>query len=249
MLWKDSTLVKGQAFNSDRIIGTVLPTLRVYNRRQVDELMVMDISATNNERRPDFASVIDFADECFVPLTIGGGIKTIEDIRELLNAGADKVAINSEAYENQSFIRQAAEKFGSQCIVVSIDAKKNADGIYECYSHCGKKSQNIQPHVWAKKMQDLGAGEILITSIPHDGIMSGYDLELIKLVSNAVSIPVIASGGASKYEDFYQAISAANASAVAAASIFHFTEQTPLEAKQYLAEKGISVRDIHKFKK
>lgn len=248
MLWKDSTLVKGQSFNSERRTGTVLPTLKVYNRRQVDELMIMDITATSDGRKPDLNSVIDFANECFVPLTIGGGIKTLDDISGLLSAGADKVAINSAAYEDKEFIKHAAQKFGSQCIVVSIDAKKNDYGKYECYSHCGTIPQGIAPALWAKEMQAMGAGEILITSIPHDGVMNGYDLDLIKHVSDNVSIPVIAAGGASDYEDFYQAISIANASAVAAASMFHFTERTPLEAKQYLAVKGISVRDVHKLK-
>jgi cyclase len=248
MLWKDSTLVKGQAFNSERRTGTILPTLKVYNRRQVDELMIMDITATTDNRKPDFEAISDFADECFVPLTIGGGIKTIEDIAGLLMAGADKVAINSATYEDKEFIKKAATKFGSQCIVVSIDAKKNDKGDYECYSHCGQTSQGIKPNEWAKEMQNMGAGEILITSIPNDGMMEGYDLDLIKSVTDAATIPIIAAGGASNYKDLYEAISTANASAVAAASIFHFTEQTPLEAKQYLADKGISVRDVHKFK-
>ncbi len=231
MLWKDSTLVKGQAFNSERRTGTILPTLKVYNRRQVDELIIMDITATANNRRPDFDAIADFADECFVPLTIGGGIKTIEDIAELLKAGADKVAINSAIYTDKQFIEKAAKKFGSQCIVIAIDAKKRNNGSYECYSHCGQTPEGLKPDSLAQEMQSMGAGEILITSIANDGMMEGYDLDLIKLVSDAVKIPVIAAGGAGSYDDFHQAISTANASAVAAASMFHFTEQT-LHSKQ-----------------
>jgi cyclase len=212
--------------------------------RQVDELIVVDISATKEGRCPDFEVVKEFSCECFVPLTVGGGIRSIEDIRNLLKAGADKVCINSFVYQNPDFIKQVAEIFGSQCIVVSVDAKKDQDGFYQCYSHSGTKPTGIKVEEWVKRVEDLGAGEILITSIDRDGTMQGYDLDLIKLVTKNVKVPVIASGGSGKYEDLLDAISV-GAKAVSAASIFQFTEQTPLEAKKFLASNGILVRGLN----
>lgn len=243
LLMKDTTLVKGVGFDSWRRVGTTLPAIRVYNRRQVDELIVLDISATPTNRSIDIAEVRDFAPDCFVPLTVGGGIHNIDTVKELLRAGADKVAINSAAYKNPDFITELSEKFGTQCIIVSIDAHKEDDGSYQCYSSCGSKPEGENPAEWATLMEEKGAGEILITSIEKDGAMQGYDLDLIKMVTDAVSIPVIASGGANTYEDMYQALETGGAQAVSAASIFHFTEKTPLEAKDYLASKGIHVRN------
>jgi len=246
LLMKDVGLVKGIGFDSWRRVGTVLPAIKVYNTRQVDELIVVDISATAQGRGPDFQTVADFSSECFVPLTVGGGIKTIDDIRGLLKAGADKVAINSAIFDAPELITQAASMFGSQCVVVSIDAKKNAQGMYECYRSSGMVPTGKEVQAWAREMQTRGAGEILITSITRDGTMQGYDLELIRQVSQALMIPVIASGGAGSYEHLRQAILLGGASAVAAASIFHFTQQTPLEAKQYLASFDIPVRGVKK---
>ncbi len=243
LLWKDVGLVKGVGFDSWRRIGSILPAIKVYNTRQVDELILLDITATREKRQPDFETVNEISAECFCPLTVGGGIKSIEDIKKLLRAGADKVCINTAAYKNPQLIKKASDMFGSQCIVVSIDAKKVKRGKYQCFSHSGTKKTQENPTEWAKKMEKLGAGEILITSIERDGTMKGYDLELIKSISQIVNIPVIASGGAGDYKDLYYAISRADASAIAAASIFHFTEQTPLEAKKFLATKGISVRN------
>ena len=167
----------------------------------------------------------------------------IEQIKNLLRCGADKVCVNSYAYENPEFIKESASYFGSQCIVVAIDVRKE-NGSYQCYSHAGKKKQNIEARKWAKLMEDKGAGEILLTSIEHDGTLKGYDLDVIKEIAGAVNIPVIASGGAGVYEDFYAALQA-GACAVAAASLFHFTEQTPELAKDYLHKKGIPVRRRH----
>lgn len=181
-------------------------------------------------------------DECFVPLTYGGGVTNIEVIRKLLLSGADKVAINTYAYSEPEFIRECSAHYGSQCIVASIDVKKNDAGNYECFSHCGKKPTGFDPISWAKHLEELGVGEILVTSIERDGSMLGYDTELTKNISTAVSIPVIASGGAGNYEHMLDVIQNGGASAVAAASIFHFTEQTPAEARDYLAENGIPVR-------
>jgi len=243
LLWKQVGLVKGVAFDSWRRIGTLMPAVKVYNTREVDELILLDVSATAEDRAPDFESVSDISAECFVPLTVGGGIRSMEDAKRLLRAGADKVAINTAAYRNPDLIRDIAGHFGSQCIVVSIDARKTNDGRYECFSHSGTRSTGREPGAWAREAELLGAGEILITSIERDGTMEGYDLELIQTVTQKVRIPVIASGGAGKYQDLFDAIRTAGASAVAAASIFHFTEQTPLEAKQFLASKNIPVRN------
>lgn len=242
LLFKDVGLVKGVAFNSWRRVDTVLPAIKVYNRREVDELILLDISASADNREPDYKEIEEFSKECFVPFTVGGGIKTIEHIKKLLRSGADKVSINSEAYDNINLIKEASDIFGRQCIVVSIDAKRHDDGNYYCYSHCGRKFINKKAEEWAKTVEANGAGEILITSIENDGTMNGYDLELIKKISDSVDIPVIASGGAGSYEDMYKAINYSKADAVAAASIFHFTEQTPKCAKDYLSSKGIPVR-------
>ena len=248
LLMKDVGLVKGVGYDSWRRVGTVLPSVKVYNRRQVDELIVMDISATNANRGPDIAEIKNFACECFVPLTVGGGVRSIEDAQDLLRAGADKVAVNSACYDNPDLVSQIAQKYGTQCVVVGIDARKQSDGTYICYSNSGAKAQNIDPASWAKKMEEMGAGEILISSIERDGTMEGYDLDLIRIVSEAVKIPVIASGGAGSYEDIYQAIHTGGAQAASAASIFHFTEQTPLEAKKYLAKRDIPVTQMRQFK-
>lgn len=242
LLWKNEGLVKGIGFNSWRRVGTILPAIKVYNTRQVDELIVVDITATEEDREPDYEEIEDFSAECFVPLTVGGGVKDIEIVKKLLRAGADKVSINSAAFNNPQLISQIANSFGSQCVVASIDAKKIGDK-YECFSCSGKHATGISVSEWAKELERFGAGEILITSIEKDGTMEGYDIELIKQVTDRVSIPVIASGGAGNYDHMYQAIVQAKASAVAAASIFHFTHQTPLEAKNYLTSKGIFVRN------
>ena len=245
LLWKNVGLVKGVSFDSWRRIGTVLPAVKVYNTREVDELILLDISATAEEREPDYESVADIAAECFVPLTVGGGVKNIDEMRRLLRAGADKIAVNSEAYDNPDLIRDGAKRYGSQCIVASIDARKSNGGYYECYSRCGTHPTGKELGAWAHELETLGAGEILITSVDRDGTMKGYDLEMIQTVTSHVSIPVIASGGAGNYQHLLDAIKTAQASAVAAASIFHFTEQTPLEAKKYLAERGVFVRNVN----
>lgn len=244
LLWKNFGLVKGVAFDSWRRVGTIMPAVKVYNSRQVDELIVVDITATSEGRLPDFDEVREFSAECFVPLTVGGGVRTIEDIRQLLRAGADKVSINSAAFERPELINEAANRFGSQCVVASIDARKNMDGSYSCLSRSGTQETGRNPGEWAEEMEQRGAGEIIITSVDRDGTMQGYDLELIRLITGRVSVPVIASGGAGNYEHLYEALEIGRAAAVAAASIFHFTEQTPLEAKKYLASRGIPVRNV-----
>lgn len=242
LLYKDLGLVKGKGFDSWRRIGGVVQSIKVYNLREVDELIFLDITANTEGRPPEFASIDDYADDCFMPLAVGGGIRTTEDVRKLLKVGADKIVINTEAVKNPDIIREVARKFGSQCLIVSIDARKLPDGSYEVFIHSGKKGTGIDPVTLARKAEEMGAGEIIITSIEKDGTLTGYDMELIRSVSNAVSIPVIVSGGAGKLQDFVDAVKLANASAVAAAAIFHFTQTTPMEVKQYMKQSGINVR-------
>lgn len=242
ILWKDFGIVKGVGFNSWRRVGSLLPAIKVYNTRQVDELIIVDITATEQHREPDYEVIDEIADECFVPLTVGGGVRDIDHIKKLLRAGADKVAINSACYEMPELVSKGADLYGSQCIVASIDIMRKSNGTYECFKNSGKTATGKEPVQWAKEMERRGAGELLVTSILNDGAMVGYDLEIIKRISDEVGIPVIASGGAGSYVDMYEALIYGHASAVAAASIFHFTEQTPLEAKHYLRDKGILVR-------
>lgn len=241
LLWKNFGLVKGIGFDSWRRVGPVLPAIKVYNSREVDELILVDIEASLKSLIPDHESIFDFSEECFVPLTVGGGITNEEEIQKLLSAGADKITLNSSAYSNPELIENSAKKYGSQCVVISIDAKL-VDGQYKCLSHSGTQFQDVDIVEWAQEVASRGAGEILITSIDNDGTMNGYDFSLIDKVVKAVDVPVIASGGAGSYEDMRVAISEHGVSAVAAASMFHFTEQTPLEAKKYLFQHGISVR-------
>ena len=242
LLWKNFTLVKGEAFDSWRRVGTVLPAIRVYNRRDVDELILVDITATPEGEEPDYASIEDFALDCAVPFTVGGGICNIEQIKKLLSAGADKVSINSAAYDNPELITEASDRFGVQCIVSSIDVKRHDDGHLSCYSHSGQTDRGLDPVEWAQKCAELGAGEILLTSVDRDGMMNGYDIDLVQKVSSAVNIPVIASGGAGNYQHLVEAVKEGGASAVALASIFHFTEATPAEARAAMKEAGIPVR-------
>lgn len=243
LLYNGNSLVKGVGFDSWRTVGSALPSVTVYNIREVDELVFFDISASKNHTEPDFDLIEDISTECMVPFTVGGGIRDIEHVRFLLQRGADKVSVNSGAYDDPSIINRVSERYGAQCIVSSIDVKKDLDsGKYFCYKIGGQQATGIELTDWVKEVVERGAGEILLTSIDCDGTMNGYDLELIRLVSSMVSIPVIASGGSGSFEHMRLAIQEGGASAVAAASMFHFTEQTPLEAKEYLSKHGIAVR-------
>lgn len=242
LLWKGFGLVKGVGFNSWRRVGTVLPALKVYNTRDVDELVLVDITASVEGNTPDPDSVADFSDECAVPLTVGGGITELSQIVALLRAGADKVSVNSAAFLNPDLVDQGAAKFGAQCIVASIDVRRHDDGSYTVYSHSGTRDTGRDPKAWAKELASRGAGEILLTSIDRDGTMQGYDIEIVQAISGCVDIPVIASGGAGNYQHMIDVIKQGGASAVAAASMFHFTEQTPAGAKQALQAAGIAVR-------
>ncbi len=241
LLMRDVNLVKGPAFDSWRAVGSPMQSVKVFNRRDVDELILLDIAATPKRCGPDINMVANLARECFVPLTVGGGITNIDQVRALLVAGADKVAINTAAYLTPDVVTKASEQFGAQCVVAAIDYRTHASGARECFSHCGIVATGKSPVEWAKRLEELGAGEILLTSIERDSMMTGYDLETIKDVASAVSIPVIASGGASSYADMQAAVEH-GASAVSAASIYLFTEMTPLAAKAHLASAGIPVR-------
>lgn len=242
LLFKEIGLVKGIAFDSWRRVGSAMQAIKVYNLREVDELVFLDITATRDGRSPDFETIDELADECFMPLAVGGGIHSVEDVRRLLQVGADKVVINTAAVETPELIQQVSRRFGAQCVIVSIDARRHPNGNHEVFTHSGTRSTSLDPAVLARQSEALGAGEILITSIERDGTMMGYDLELTREVSEAVSIPVIASGGAGNYEHMAQVLREGKVSAISAASIFHFTQQTPLEAKQYLKEQGFKVR-------
>ena len=242
LLHKGMGLVKGVGFNSWRRTGSALQAIKVYNMRGVDELVFFDIAASPNDEAPDYEQIDDLADECFMPMTVGGGIRTVDDIGKMLSVGADKVSINSHAVTNSGLIAGGAKNFGSQCIVVAIDALRDADGGLQVMTHGGQRATGLDPVEWAKRAEGLGAGEILLTSVDRDGTFEGYDVALTAAVSEAVSVPVVASGGAGNYGHMADVLRNGGAAAVAAASIYHFTEQTPAEAKAYLAAEGFNVR-------
>lgn len=243
LLWKQFGLVKGVGFNSWRRVGPVLPAVKVYNQREVDELILVDIVAHESSGDPDFESIDEFGRDCFVPLTVGGGITRIDQVQRLLRAGADKICINTAAYTHPDLVNAIAKRHGVQCVVASIDVRSREGGWWECFRAAGQTATGRDVVAWAKELEDRGAGEILLTSIERDGTMQGYDLALIAAITEAVSIPVIAAGGAGNYQHMIDAVLQSGASAVAAASIFHFTEQTPAEAKVAMAAAGIPVRN------
>jgi cyclase len=242
LLWKQFGLVKGVGFDSWRRVGPVLPAIKVYNQREVDELVLVDIVAHRSDDDPDFESIDEFGQDCFVPLTVGGGITRMDQVQRLLRAGADKVSLNTVTYSRPELVTDIAQRHGVQCVVASIDVRAQECGGWACFSHAGQQATGREVVAWARELEDRGAGEILITSIERDGTMQGYDLALIEAVVRAVNIPVIASGGAGHYRHLVEAVTQAGASAVAAASMFHFTEQTPAGAKAALAAAGVPVR-------
>lgn len=242
LLWKEFGLVKGVGFDSWRRVGPVLPAIKVYNQREVDELVLVDIIAHDTSEELDYESIDEFGQDCFVPLTVGGGITRIDQVQRLLRAGADKVCINTAAYTNLELVTEIASRHGVQCVVASVDVKCLEPRKWQCFSHAGQQSTGLDVIEWVKELEERGAGEILITSIERDGTMEGYDLDLIEEVVGAVNIPVIASGGAGNYQHMVDAVLKAGASAVAAASMFHFTEQTPAGAKAAMKTAGIPVR-------
>ena len=242
LLWKQFGLVKGVGFESWRRVGPVLPAIKVYNQREVDELILVDILAHQSNDEPDFESIEEFGQDCFVPLTVGGGITHIDQVQRLLRAGADKVSVNTAAFERPQLVTDIAKRHGAQCVVASMDVRAVSPGHWQCFSHAGTRPTDRDVCAWAKELEDRGAGEILLTSIERDGTMQGYDLALIEAVASSVKIPLIASGGAGTYQHMVDAVKQAGASAVAAASIFHFTENTPAGAKAALAAADVPVR-------
>ena len=239
---KDGRVVKGINFLNLKDAGDPVESGSIYSQEGADELVFLDITASIEKRKTILDVVKRCAEQVFIPLTVGGGIRGIEDIRLLLKSGADKVSLNTAAVENTELVRQAAEEFGSQCIVVAIDAKRNQKYGWEVYIYSGSRPTQMDALEWAKRAEDLGAGEILLTSMDCDGTRDGYDLELTRRISGAVNIPVIASGGAGSLEHLYQAFTEGQADAVLAASIFHYGEYSIQEAKRYLQDKGIIVR-------
>jgi len=240
---KDGRVVKGINFVDLKDAGDPVECASIYSKEGADEVVFLDITASIQKRNIILDVVKRTAEKAFIPLTVGGGIRNLEDIRTLLKSGADKVSINTSAVENPNLIKQASEEFGSQCIVVAIDAKlRDLSGSWQVHTYGGTKPTGIDALEWAKKAEELGAGEILLTSMDRDGTCDGYDLELTKMVSNAVNIPVIASGGAGEPEHLAQALSEGEASAALAASIFHYGTYSIQETKEYIRKKGITIR-------
>ena len=239
-------VVKGVQFVDIRDAGNPVEVARRYDEQGADEITFLDITASSDQRETMVHVVEQVAGEVFIPLTVGGGIREVADIRRMLNAGADKVAINTAAVFNPEFVREAAERFGSQCIVVAIDAKQTSDAgeplRWEIYTHGGRKPTGIDAVEWARRMVEYGAGEILLTSMDRDGTRDGFDLALTRSISDAVDVPVIASGGVGNLDHLVAGIIEGRADAVLAASIFHFGEYSIDEAKRYMAERGIEVR-------
>lgn len=238
----EGRVVKGTKFVQLRDAGDPVECAKEYNRQGADELVFLDITATSDHRRTMIDVVERTAEECFMPLTVGGGIRTLADVRDMLLAGADKVSMNTAAIQRPELISEAAEAFGVQCIVVAIDAKKQPSGGWNVYTHGGRKPTNFDAIEWAVSAAGLGAGEILLTSMDADGTKDGYDIELTAAVSSAVTVPVIASGGAGRLEHLETVLREGRADAVLAASIFHFGEYSVADAKRFLSDHGIHVR-------
>jgi len=239
---KDGRVVKGVNFVNLRDAGDPVEIAKKYSDEGADEICFLDITASNEERKTMIDVVERTAGEVFVPLTVGGGVRTLDDIRQMLLAGADKVSINTAAVKNPDFVKEAADKFGSQCIVVAIDARSSGEDKWEVFTHGGRNGTGIDAVEWAKKMEDYGAGEILLTSMDKDGTKSGYDLPLTKTISRKLTIPIIASGGAGDLQHLSDGVVLGEADAVLVASIFHYGEYTIKEAKDFMNHQGISIR-------
>lgn len=242
LLLRNGRMVKGKQFNNYRDTGDPIYATRIYNAQYVDELVFMDIDATNENRTTNIDIIAQVSKECFMPLTIGGGIKSCEQIRELLKAGADKVVINSEALANPELIKEATYIFGNQCVVIGIDVKKE-DGEYVIYSHSGKIRSSVPLIDHLKNMENMGAGEFFINSIDCDGMMNGYDLDLFHLVRQHSTIPIIMSGGIGNFMHLVNAVQS-GVMALAMASIYHFSDNTPIRARSYLKNNEIDVKNV-----
>jgi len=238
---KNGRVVKGINFVDLKDAGDPVEQAKIYSDGGADEICFLDITASNENRDTIYNVVKDTSKKCFVPLTVGGGVRSVDDINKLLNCGADKVSINTAAVQNAELVIESSKKFGSQCIVVAIDAKKNGE-IWEVFTHGGRKNTGINAIEFAKKMEECGAGELLITSMDRDGTQVGYDIDLMNKISSTINIPVIASGGVGDLDHLVDGIKLGKASAVLAASIFHYGKYSVKEAKQYLDSKGIPVR-------
>ena len=238
---KNGRVVKGINFVDLKDAGDPVEQAKIYSDGGADEICFLDITASNENRDTIYNVVKDTSKKCFVPLTVGGGVRSVDDINKLLNCGADKVSINTAAVQNAELVIESSKKFGSQCIVVAIDAKKNGE-IWEVFTHGGRKNTGINAIEFAKKMEECGAGELLITSMDRDGTQVGYDIDLMNKISSTINIPVIASGGVGNLDHLVDGIKLGKASAVLAASIFHYGKYSIKEAKQYLDLKGIPVR-------
>ncbi len=236
-------VVKGVNFVDLVDAGDPVEQARIYDQAGADELCFLDITASSDNRDTIYDVVAHTAEQCFMPLTVGGGVRKIEDIRKLLLAGADKVSINTASVKNPDFVAEAAEKFGSQCIVVSVDAKSTGPDSYEVFTHGGREATGIEAVGWSRRMADLGAGEILLTSMDRDGTKQGFNIGLTRAVSDAVPVPVIASGGVGTLDHLVEGVTDGHASAVLAASIFHFGTYTIAEAKAHMIAAGAAVRD------
>ena len=239
---KDGRVVKGIKFLNLRDAGNAADVAAAYSEAGADEVVFLDITASSDNRATQLEWVRQVADRLFIPFTVGGGIRTVEDFKVILREGADKVSVNSAAIMNPRLVADAADKFGSQCVVVAIDAKSRKGGGWNMFKNGGRVDVGLDAVEWAREAERLGAGEILLTSMDGDGTKDGYDLELTKAVSDAVDIPVIASGGAGRLADFYEALALAGADAVLAASLFHYKELEIWQVKEFLRERGISVR-------
>jgi len=238
---KDGRVVKGVNFVDLVDAGDPVEAAAAYDAAGADELCFLDIAASHENRETIYDVVARTASRCFMPLTVGGGVRTVEDIRKLLLAGADKASINTAAVTRPDFVREAAEKFGSQCVTVAVDAKR-AGGRFEVFTHGGRNPTGLEAVAWARRMVELGAGEILLTSMDRDGTKAGYDVELTRAIADAVSVPVIASGGVGKLDDFTAGVREGHAAALLAASVFHFGTFTVAQVKAHLAAAGVPVR-------